>query len=158
MKVEELMTRIVATCDPDDTLEDAAAVMRDHDCGVVPVVRDDGRVIGVVTDRDICMAALETGQQLASIPVPSAMSRAVLVCMPDDDVRHAEEQMRRAQVRRLPVTDAERRIVGILSMNDIALAAEHPRSNGIDRIQLQEVGHTLAAISEHTHPPIRPNA
>lgn len=158
MKVDQLMTRDVHTCGPDDSLADAVQLMRKHDCGIIPVVRDEGHVIAVVTDRDICMAALDHGSPLQSLSVASAMSRAVHTCLPDEDVRDAEERMRRAQVRRLPVTDPDRNLVGILSLNDIALASEHRNANGREQITPQEVAHTLGAISEHKHPPARPKA
>lgn len=119
MLVESLMTRDVEVCRPDSTLADAAAVMWRRDCGVVPVVEDDGRVVGVVTDRDICMALSMRGQRAGEVRVAEVMAQGVETCTPVDDVREALEAMSRRQVRRLPVVDSRGHLVGILSVNDI---------------------------------------
>ncbi|MDQ5838439.1 MAG: CBS domain-containing protein, partial [Acidobacteriota bacterium] len=119
MIVESLMTRDVEVCRPDSTLADAAAVMWRRDCGVVPVVEEDGRVVGVVTDRDICMALSMRGQRAAEVRVAEVLTGGVQTCTPVDDVREALETMARRQVRRLPVVDSRGHLVGLLSINDI---------------------------------------
>ncbi|MDQ3745224.1 MAG: CBS domain-containing protein [Acidobacteriota bacterium] len=119
MLVESLMTRDVEVCRPDSTLADAAAVMWRRDCGVVPVVEEDGRVVGVVTDRDICMALSMRGQRAAEVRVAEVLTGGVQTCTPVDDVREALEAMARRQVRRLPVVDSRGHLVGVLSVNDI---------------------------------------
>jgi CBS domain-containing protein len=119
MLVESLMTRDVEVCGPDSTLGDAAGVMWRRDCGVVPVVEEDGRVVGVVTDRDICMALSMRGQRAGEVRVAEVMTKGVETCTPVDDVGEALEAMARRQVRRLPVVDSRGRLVGILSLNDI---------------------------------------
>jgi CBS domain-containing protein len=119
MLVESLMTRDVEVCRPDSTLADAAAVMWRHDCGVVPVVEEGGRVVGVVTDRDICMALSMRGQRAAEVRVAEVLTGGVQTCTPVDDVREALEAMARRQVRRLPVVDSRGHLVGILSVNDV---------------------------------------
>jgi CBS domain-containing protein len=149
MRVEQLMTRKVHTVNPRDTLLAAATIMHEQDVGVVPVI-EARRVIGVITDRDICMAAARTDKRLSQMPVERAMSRIVQVCLPDEPIVDVEERMRRAQIRRMPVTDEERRLLGILSINDIAIACKNTRKNGVTR---EEVAKTLAGISEHRHTP-----
>jgi CBS domain-containing protein len=119
MLVESLMTREVEASRPESTLADAAAVMWRRDCGVVPVTDEEGRVVGVVTDRDICMALSMRGERAGEVRVAEVMARDVEVCTPVDDVREALEAMARRQVRRLPVVDSRGRLVGLLSINDI---------------------------------------
>jgi len=119
MLVESLMTRDVEVCRPDSTLADAAAVMWRRDCGVVPVTEEGGELVGVVTDRDICMALSMRGQRAGDVRVAEVMTRGVEVCTPVDDVREALEAMARRQVRRLPVVDSRGHLVGLLSVNDV---------------------------------------
>jgi CBS domain-containing protein len=119
MIVESLMTRDVESARPDSTLAEAAAVMWRRDCGIVPVVEEGGGVVGVITDRDICMALSMRGQRASEVRVAEVMARAVETCTPVDDVREALEAMARRQVRRLPVVDSRGRLVGVLSLNDI---------------------------------------
>ena len=119
MLVESLMTRDAESARPESTLAEAAAVMWRRDCGVVPVVEEGGAVVGVITDRDICMALSMRGQRAAEVRVAEVMARGVETCTPVDDVREALEAMARRQVRRLPVVDSRGRLVGVLSINDI---------------------------------------
>jgi CBS domain-containing protein len=145
MQIEEIMSSHPECCRSDEFLDDAVRKMWDRDCGFVPVVDEEGSVIGILTDRDVALAACEQDKRLSEIPVGSAMSLNVCWCSPEDDVDDVEELMRRAQVRRLPVADASRRIVGIISLNDLALA-----SRG-DAISATHVASTLAEICEHAH-------
>jgi CBS domain-containing protein len=119
MLVEKLMTREVESCRPESTLADAAGVMWRRDCGVVPVVEEGDVLVGVVTDRDICMALSTRGERAAEVRVAEVMARGVQTCTPVDDVREALEVMGRRQVRRLPVVDSRGRLVGLLSISDI---------------------------------------
>jgi CBS domain-containing protein len=143
-RVDQLMTRPVVTCRTDDTLNTVAALMWDHDCGVVPVVDDAGRLAGILTDRDICMAAYTQGRRLDEIRVEPIMTRTVHSCRPDDPVSRAEEAMEAHQVRRIPVVDGEGRPVGLLSLND--LARESTRPSAAQRSLLMGFARTLAAI------------
>lgn len=147
LKVRDIMTRDVKACRPDDTLDDASRIMWDHDCGSVPVIDMDSKVVGIITDRDICMAAHHRGAPLGSIAVGEAMSDNVLTCNGLDTMDVAENMMQRRQVRRLPVIDYEGRLVGIVSLNDLArrLNPNAPRSDGPT---WKEVATTLAAVSE----------
>ncbi len=122
MKIWELMTKDVVTCRAIDTLQDAARQMQDRDLGALPVIDEHGRVAGIITDRDICMAACTRGEPLAAIAVSSAMSAPVATCSPDDDLTAVEAEMSERQLHRLPVVDGDARLVGIVTLNDFARA------------------------------------
>lgn len=122
LSVRQIMTDAVASCSPAEPLNAAARQMWEHDCGAVPVV-DAGKLVGIITDRDICMAAYTQGRPLAAIAIQDVMARHVRVCRADDSLEHAASSMADARVRRLPVVDAEHRLVGIVSMADIARSA-----------------------------------
>jgi CBS domain-containing protein len=133
--VEQLMSRAVATCRPDDRLDAAARIMWEHDCGVVPVtvVEDGGeRVVGMLTDRDVCMAAYTQGRPLWDIPATVAMSHVVRSCRPRDTIKSALAVMAAERIRRLPVLDERSdRLVGLLSLADVARqeTRTHPGSS-----------------------------
>ena len=153
MKVEQLMARSVRACRPDDTLNTAAEIMWENDCGCVPVVDVGNHVVGMVTDRDVCMAAYIQGRRLNEMRVSSAMSREVFSCKFDDAIAAAEEVLRVHAVRRLPVVDESGVLVGILSMNDIACEAERERrQKGKRQITSDEVAMTLGAVCGHRAP------
>lgn len=150
MKVESLMHREVFACTPDEPMSSAARIMWEHDCGIVPVVEGkERRLVGVVTDRDLCMACLTRDERLSAMKVRSAMSPRVESCRLGDSLKTVHERMRQQQVRRIPVTDAEGRLVGIVSLNDLALrAVEAGTGQGEEREVLQ----TLARVSRHREP------
>jgi CBS domain-containing protein len=120
LKIKELMTVDVCCCHPGDTLERAAELMWQRDCGCVPVVDEGSRVVGMITDRDVCMAAYTRGVPLSQALVRDAMSREVYACSGDEPVGVAEKLMQTQQVRRVVVTDPGGKLVGLLSMADIA--------------------------------------
>jgi CBS domain-containing protein len=120
MNVGELMTRDVGTCAASDSMNDAARIMWERDCGCVPVVDGDGKAIGMITDRDICMAAYTQGRRLMDMTVGSAASKHIVVIGENESLRRAEELMRHARVRRLPVVDAGGHMVGLISLSDLA--------------------------------------
>ncbi len=144
MRVKEMMTAPVVTCAVDHHLNDVARCMWEYDCGSIPIVDDDGRLVGMLTDRDVCMAAYTQGLPLEDIRVPTAMSTQILLCHIDDSVEMAERLMREGQVRRVPVVDNNGRPVGIISMNDLARVAGTAKRPNLDR----DVVRTLAAVSE----------
>jgi CBS domain-containing protein len=158
MLVEKLMRKDVKTCSASDMLDRAAQIMWENDVGVVPVTDDKGRVISVITDRDICMAAYTQGRPLHAIPVATASSRRLFAIHPNDTLEVAEQKMREHQVRRLPVTNGDGRIAGILSLND--LARHTSRRNG--GVTADQVASTLQAIgasapAPHAASPSRPS-
>jgi CBS domain-containing protein len=125
--------------------------MWENDVGAVPVVDAAGHAIGMITDRDICMAAYTQGCCLAERPVSAAMSRQLHTCKPGDGIGLVEEMMRRYQVRRIPVVD-EGRVVGILSLNDLAIAAGNRKANKNTQAGLEGVATTLARVCERRGP------
>jgi CBS domain-containing protein len=144
--VHDIMRVRVHTCGPTDTLHRAAQIMWEKDCGCLPVV-DSVRVVrAVITDRDICMAALTQGVPLADTSVASAMSRALTVCSPDDSLGAVEDVMRQGQIRRVPVVDADGVLVGMISLGDIARYLQ-PRMQQAPA-SVAQLLETLAGISE----------
>jgi CBS domain-containing protein len=146
MRVDELMTQKPATCSRDSSCAEAARIMWDCDCGSVPVVDDAGRAVGIVTDRDICMAALFQGAPLSLISIADVMSGNLYTCRAEHDVREAERLMQQRQVRRLPVIDDAGMLVGILSLGDVAQGVGRDGKAG--RPEGAELLTTIAAISE----------
>jgi CBS domain-containing protein len=140
MRVHEIMTRSVLTCRATDTLARAAELMWENDLGCLPVTRD-GRVVGIVTDRDIAMVAYLKREKLADIAVTAAMSLQVLTCSLNDDVLEVERIMSGCQVRRLPVVDPLDRPIGVVSLYDIARAS----ARGTE-VTPAEVASTLTAV------------
>jgi CBS domain-containing protein len=150
MNVEKLMSKEVKSCSPHQSLADAARLMWDRDCGCIPI-QDGDRVVGMITDRDICMAAYFNGKSLQDIRIADAMTRDPATCHPEDTLEAAEAVMKQAQVRRLPVTDPSGRLVGILSLNDLArVLSQGPmaRKGGHGRVALM-----LGAIGEQRRDP-----
>ena len=146
MKVKDIMTAQARTCAPDTNLATAAALMLEADCGILPVTQD-GRLVGIVTDRDMYIA-LATRNKLASqITVGEVARKPVFTCEPDDDVQTALATMKQHHVRRLPVEGFAGTVAGIVSMNDIVLAAG-PRA----AVRNDQVVATLQAICAHRHP------
>lgn len=152
MKVSQLMNRTVETCRPGDTLAAAVARMWERDIGCLAVIGDDGKVAGMITDRDACMAAYTQGRPLHEILVSVAMSKVVYSCAADDSIIQAEEIMRSRKVRRLPVLDASAKLVGIVSLNDLALESARQSGRKGREVSVEEVSATLAAICEPRTP------
>jgi CBS domain-containing protein len=145
-RVEQLMQRNVATCHPGDPLNVAARIMWERDCGVVPVTVDEeggARVVGIMTDRDACMAAYTKGRPLCEIPVSAAMSHEVRACGPKDPIGTVLKIMATGQIHRLPVLDDAGHLVGIISLAD--LAREEARSHRM--VTAGDLAATLEAIS-----------
>ncbi len=148
MKVKEIMTPNAKACTPTDTLAAAARFMWDNDCGILPVVTDGGKVVGLITDRDICMAAAINSRNLSNIAVEDVISGKVYAASPDDDVRKALETMQERKVHRLPVVAGDGTLEGILSMNDVLLRAQEAKDKKAD-VTYAEVVNTYKAICAH---------
>jgi CBS domain-containing protein len=125
MKVKDLMTTDVKRCNPETNLAEAARIMWEGDCGAVPVIDERDHVVGVITDRDICIAAATRPRTEGEIPVKEVISKALYTCTPNDDIRAALETMKLRKVRRLPVVEPGGRLVGIVSIHDIATQARN---------------------------------
>ena len=147
----ELMTRDVATVHPDDPIERAARLMRECDCGALPVVNDTGRLIGMITDRDITIRLVARGRDPRSCRISDAMTRKTFACHEWDDVEDAMEAMAHHQVRRMPIIDDRDRVVGILSQADLAQFVGRSRRPG----ERRAIADVLRAVSEPSSKPFR---
>ena len=136
--VRDVMTRNPQTVSEKDSVLDAARIMRDQDTGIVPVVDDGRKIIGLVTDRDIVVRAVADGKDLNSCHVNEVMSKSVRTVKEDDSVRDVLNVMSGAQVRRVPVVNRNNELVGIVSMKDLAT-----ETNATGK-----VGQTVENISE----------
>ena len=142
MKIADLMTRDVQTCTIHDSLNAAARIMWDHDCGCAPVVDMHGKLVGIVTDRDICMASYTQGVPLSAIPVERVMSPKVISCTRTDDLDTAHRLMRTHEIHRIPVVDTRGRPIGILSLSDVI----NHWHGGREAEQAVEIAATFLAI------------
>ena len=144
MRVEDLCVCDVAACSPDTALARAASLMRRYDVGCLPVVDDDDRVVGIVTDRDIALE-LARSRSAADAVVGDVMSEEIATIRPDEAAREALREMGRARVRRLAVVDEDDRLQGILSIDDVVCHAAEA-SDG-EEIPAADIVETLARIS-----------
>jgi CBS domain-containing protein len=147
MKVKDVMTERVQCCTPETNLAAAAELMWNNDCGILPVV-EDGKLAGVITDRDICMALGTRNYPARDVIVRDVQTANVESCQAESDLQRAMEAMRRAKVRRLPVINESGVVQGILSLNDIELRVD--RSHAAD-LSYEQVISTLKAIDEHRY-------
>ena len=147
MNVADVMTSELSACLPSEPLMRAARIMWEQDCGCVPVVDGDAKPVGMITDRDVCMAAYTTAGRLDDYPVERAMARPAWSCRPTDPLAAAHELMRLHQVRRLLVTDDEGRLVGLLALSDLTQRAL-PRADAKERTgQMAELVETLGEVT-----------
>lgn len=157
MIVENLMTKNPASIRAERDLALAAQLMWDRDCGALPVIDESCKVIGMITDRDICMATCSQQRAPSALFVAEVMSPDVVCCRPDDTISRAELIMRANQIRRLPVTDPRGHLLGILSLADIARAAHvRPKLDADPDVSGDALVATLATIC--TTPPAVPRA
>ena len=138
MQIKECMTENVSFVDPDTQIPQIARKMRDEDIGSLPIVAND-RLIGMVTDRDIVVRIVAGGQDIRTATAREAMSPKVLYCFDDDTVEAVLENMGDNQVRRLPVVNRDKRLVGVVSLGDLSKAAK------------KKAGDALKEISQPTH-------
>jgi CBS domain-containing protein len=143
------MTSNVKSCQPETNLAEAAALMWDNDCGTLPVLNDAGRVIGMITDRDIAIATATKGRLASEIRVNEAMSGNLFSCALGEDTKSALKTMRHEKVRRLPVVNHDGLLQGILSLNDIVLRAEEAKGKYVPDLSYEDAMSTLKAICEH---------
>lgn len=138
MKVIDLMTKSVTSCDRHTNLSAASMMMWDGDCGVLPVVDEREKVIGVITDRDIAMALAKKNKLPSEVLVGEIVQKGRIdTCSPDDDVKRALEIMAEMQIRRLPVVSKEGHLQGLFSINDAILHARADSRELSDRDVLE---------------------
>ena len=126
MLVNEIMKKPPATCTTNDTVTEAAKIMHEHKCGFVPVVDSSGAVVGVVTDRDVCLVVGDKNRAMTHVSVQDAMSHPVFSCYADENVKTTLATMAKRHVRRLPVLDKHGHLEGVLSIDDV-IQAPHRR-------------------------------
>jgi CBS domain-containing protein len=139
MQLREIMTPHVEVIHPDATLQEAAETMKRLDVGPLPVC-DGERLVGMLTDRDITVRASAQGRDPKTTPVREVMTEKVIYAFDDQDPREAAEIMERAQIRRLVVLNRDKRLVGIVSLGDLAMTSDEELAD-------EELGETLAGVS-----------
>ena len=145
------MTKDPTCCVPSDTAQHAAKIMRDENTGVVPIIENEQsrKVVGIVTDRDLCMNIVAEGRDPRTTQVHESMTTTVVACSPQDSVDKATELMRENQIRRIPVIDDQHQLVGIVAMADIVGRAD---------LRTTETHETLKTVSAPTSEPSKPRA
>ena len=151
MKVKDIMTPHAQTIWLTESLADAARMMWENDCGALPIVKEQ-KVVGMITDRDICMATAMRKSNASGISVEEVMTGQVYAVEPEDNIEQALQVMQQHQIRRLPVINPEGELAGILSMNDIVLHANAPDNAAEDAIDYGDVVKTYQAICQHPVP------
>lgn len=141
MNLKELMTEDVQICRPEDSIARAAQVMQTANVGLVPVCQGD-KLVGVITDRDIVLKAVAAEKNIQSTRVSDCMTTQVITANPEMDAHEAADLMAQHQIRRLPVIDKGGRLVGIVSLGDLATVSIHEN----------EAGYALSEISEPSQP------
>ncbi|MDQ3748182.1 MAG: CBS domain-containing protein [Acidobacteriota bacterium] len=141
MKVKDVMKTDVGFCSTEDSLMKAAEVMRRRDCGVVPIVDADQRVVGMLTDRDLCLAVVARNRKASDVKTEELLRGKAIVCSADDKLEDALRKMRKYQVKRLAAIGAGGELVGILSVTDVLQLAA-----GKDKKLKKKVYATLKAI------------
>ena len=146
MKVKDIMKRHVQVCTPDNDLAAVAMIMLKNDCGMLPVMKYDCEVVGVITDRDICLAVATTHRLPSDIRVSEVFSANLYACDPQENVRDALEIMRAQKVRRLPVISANGTLQGVISMTDVVMHAEGDRGFKMSEWSYEDVVDTLQDV------------
>ena len=137
MQLNRIMTEYVEVITLEKSIQEAARQMRSLDVGVLPVC-DGDRLVGMITDRDVTIRVVAEGRDPKTTTVEESMTRQVVYCFEDQDIEEAERVMEKNQIRRLPVLDRDKRIVGIVSLGDLAVKNDENRA-----------GTTLERVSEH---------
>jgi CBS domain-containing protein len=144
MMIRDVMSVPAETCHPETGVAAVAKLMWGHDCGFVPVVGATGAVVGVITDRDICIATATRRSLREHVSAAQAMTSPIHACLPTDQISDALATMKQFRIRRLPVLDAEGHLQGVISMNDIVLVSERKGQPAA-----KDIVSTLAAICTH---------
>jgi CBS domain-containing protein len=156
MNVDQIMNRDVKVCRPQDSLNRAAQIMWENSCGAVPIVDEQSRPVGFLTDRDVCMAAYTQGKPLGALLVEGAMARKIVSCKSEDDLNFAAQVMRQNRVRRLLVIESNGKLAGLLSLDDLACEAARTLRGGVNtelRNLVLEVHLSINRGRLRLHPP-----
>jgi CBS domain-containing protein len=151
MRVKHVMTKDPSCCLPSDDAPRAAGIMRNEDTGIVPVVENEQslKLVGVVTDRDLCMNVVAEGRDPRTVAVDACMTKVVVTCSPNDSVAKAIELMKDNQIRRVPIVDEQGRLQGIVAMADLVARGD---------LKMGETHETLKRVSTVSREPSKPRA
>jgi CBS domain-containing protein len=152
MKVKDVMMRTPASCEGATNLGAAVEILWNRNCGILPITNSQGKVIGVVTDRDLCIALGTRNRLPSEVTVGQVVSGEVFTCKPDDDIRDALNTIAREKVRRLPVVNDSGELEGILSMDDIVLHSEGATAGKTSELSHNTVVNTLKQVYLHDLP------
>lgn len=148
MKVQDIMTRDVKSCGPDTNLAAATEILWRNNCGTLPVLDSAGRLTGIVTDRDICIALGTRNLPASDLAVRDLALKSVFTCGPNDEVHKPLKTMQEHQIRRTPVVGEDGKLVGILCLDDIMLHAEKTDSKKTAGISYEDAVNTMKAICQ----------
>ena len=146
MKVRTIMTPSPFFATEESSISDVARIMAEKEIGVVPIVDEAHRVVGILTDRDVCKAIAITNCRACEMPALELANTSVITCGPDEELESALRTMRQHHIRRLPVLDAERKLTGILSIDDVVLRAEEAMEASHSAVSFSDAVHTLKVI------------
>ena len=151
MRSKDVMTKDPRCCAPSDSAQRAARIMRDEKAGSVPVVDEaqNRQIVGIVTDRDLCMNVVAEGRDPSAVRVEECMTTKVITCAPADSLERVTELMRENQIRRIPVVNERRELLGIIALADVV-----ERSN----VKVTQTHETLKKVSAPTNEPSKPRA
>jgi CBS domain-containing protein len=151
MRIKQIMTKDPSCCVPSDPAKHAAVIMRDEHVGIVPVIDNEQsrKVVGVVTDRDLCMNVIAEGRDPNQVCVEDCMTTKIVSCLPDDSVEQATQLMRDNQIRRVLVVDGARELCGIVAMADVVERGD---------LKVTQTHETLKRVSAPTEEPSKPRA
>ncbi len=152
MKVKEVMMMTPYACHTETNLGAATELMWKGNCGFLPVLDTTGRIKGVVTDRDVCMALGTRNASAGNVTVGEVMHGKLLTCTPEDDVHDALQVMKEGHVRRLPVISVDEKLAGVLSLHDVLLRAEPTHAGREPELSSDEVVRTYRAIMQKELP------
>jgi CBS domain-containing protein len=152
MKVQDIMTHSAVCCSPDTNVGAAVELMWKHNCGMLPVVGADGKIEGIITDRDICIAMGTRNRLPGSVTAGEIATKKVYTCGPDDEIHEALETMAEQQVHRLPVVDKQGVPQGILSMDDILVHADLNKWEDRCELSSEEVIRSLKRLHGQQFP------
>jgi CBS domain-containing protein len=155
LTVKDAMMETPYYCQPENNLGSATELMWNANCGFLPVQSTNGKVIGVITDRDICIALGTRNRPAAEVNVGEVMSGKLYTCAPDDDIHTALQTMKEAKIRRLPVMSENGTLVGVLSTDDILFRAETPSPGKEPELSTDEVARTFRSIAERGDPEVK---
>ncbi len=143
MKCKKIMSHNIKSCTPECSVRDAVLIMKEQNCGVVPVVNESNQVQGIVTDRDVALYTVLNEKDPDTTKLKEFMNKKVVTCFEDDDIESAITKMQKSQIRRIPIVNQENELLGLISLGDLAVKAGEKEEH--------EAFETLEKISEPVH-------